>query len=158
MARFTKKKLIAATTAMFVVCAAGGAIAYWTQSGTGSGTGTTGTTIAVTVNQTTVVTGLAPGVTETTLAGNFDNPNSGPVKVGSVTTTGLVVSDPHATAGCLAAWYTLGGTAPVDAEIAAGNGVGAWTGLTVALTNNGVNQDSCKGATVTISYNVSAAA
>jgi len=152
------KKIGALLVVGATLCIGGAAFAYWTQSGTGSGTGATGDTVAVTVNQTTSVTNLHPGGSAITLAGNFDNPNTGPVKIGSVTTTGLTVDATHASAGCLAAWYTLGGTATVNAEIAAGNGVGSWSGLTVVLTNPAVNQDACKGATVTISYAVSAAA
>lgn len=154
-----KLKVIAGIVIVVTLCGAGVALAYWTQGGSGSGAAGTGTTVDVVVNQTTVVTNLHPGGAAVTLAGNFDNPNSGPVKIGSVTTTGLTVDATHATAGCSAAWYTLGGSASVNAEIASGNGVGAWSGLTVALTNSAtVNQDACKGATVTIAYSVSAAA
>ncbi len=153
-----RRRLIAGTVALLTLCAVGGAVAYWTQAGSGSGTGSTGTTTAVTVNQTSTVSNLHPGGAPVTLSGDFTNPNSGPVKVGAVTTTGLTVDAPHAAAGCDASWYTLGGSAVVDAEIPAGTNVGSWSGLTVVLDNRSVNQDACKGATVTISYAVSAAA
>ena len=152
-----RHKWVVALTAVGVLGAAAGAYAYWTAGGTGTGSATTGTTTAVTVTQTTPVTGLAPGVTAVTLSGKFDNPNSGPVYVGAVTITGLTVTKAGgAVAGtCDATDYTLGGTAVVNAEIAAGNAVGAWTGLTIAFNNKVTSQDQCKGATVAIAYAVS---
>ncbi|WP_148614074.1 hypothetical protein [Nocardioides rubriscoriae] len=150
-----RRRRVAVLTAVGVVAAAGGAYAYWTAGGTGSGTVTTGTNTAVTVNQSTVITNLAPGVAAQTLSGTFDNPNSGPVYVGSVTITGLTVSKAGGAAAgtCDATDYTVGGTAVVNAEVPAGTAQGAWSGLTIAFNNKaGSNQDQCKGATVAIAY------
>ena len=46
----------------------------------------------------------------------------------------------------------IGGSATVDANVAAGNAQGAWTGLTVRLLNGAGNQDNCKGQSITIDY------
>lgn len=149
-----RRRRIAALTTVGVLVA-GGAFAYWTAGGSGSGTVTTDTTSPVTVNQTTTIVNLAPGVAAQTLSGTFDNPNSGPVYIGSVTITGLTVTKAGgAVAGtCDATDYTLGGTAVVNAQVPAGTSQGSWTGLTIAFNNKaGSNQDQCKGASVAIAY------
>jgi hypothetical protein len=152
----TKKRIAASVLVVAIIAATGGiAAAYWTQGGTGTGTAATGTTSNVTVNQTTVVTGLYPGDTPVTLSGNFNNPNLGPVKVGTVS----AVLDASLPAGCVAADFTVAGTDAVNAEIASGSAVGSWTGITIKMNDTLVNQDACKSATgVTIDYTVSAAA
>ncbi|MEO7352236.1 MAG: hypothetical protein ABIW17_10085 [Marmoricola sp.] len=153
MPRFTRKSLSMFVAVLVVLTGAGAAFAYWTNSGSGTGTAGTGTNVAVTVNQTTVVTGLYPGGSAVTLSGNFNNPNAGPTYVTAVTATGYVVDATHVTAGCATTGnYTLGGTAPVAANVPAGSNQGAWTGLTITMNNLGTNQDACKGATVTITY------
>jgi len=43
----------------------------------------------------------------------------------------------------------------VNAEVASGTGVGAWTGATIKFNDKaGTNQDACKGATVNLAYTV----
>lgn len=148
-----KKKIAAVGAAAAIIGSAGIAVAYWTQGGSGSGSAATGTTTDVTVNQLTTVEGMYPGMSAVTLSGNFDNPNPGPVKVGSVTATLGTLP-----AGCVAADFTIGGTAVVNAEIASGTGVGSWTGLTIQMNNTSVNQDACKVQTIPLVYAVSAAA
>ena len=149
MHRFKKRTLVLLTVA--VVLAIGGvAFAYWTNTGSGTGTATTGSNQSVVINQTSTITGLAPGQPAQTLSGNFDNPNSGPVFVSSVT---AVVTGTDVGAACDATNYTIGGAAPVNAQIPAGDGVGGWTGLTIAFNNKpDVNQDACKNAVVSIQY------
>jgi hypothetical protein len=126
------------------------AYAYWTVSGSGSGQASTGTVTAITVNQTSTVSGLAPGLAAQALSGNFDNPNSGPVYVTSVSAS---VTGTDKT-GCTASDYTVTGSpATVNAQVPSGSGVGSWSGISIAFNNkSGVNQDACKGATVTIAY------
>lgn len=143
--RFT---LIAITVAAVLV-GGGIAAAYWTNSGSGSGAAGTGSNVAVTVNQTSTVSGLAPGLPAQALSGNFDNPNAGPVFVAAVTATVTGTDQP----GCGPTDYTIAGTATVGAQVAAGTGVGAWSGLTIQFNNKpAVNQDACKTAVVTIAY------
>ncbi len=64
MKRFFSKKAVAVGLSFGVALGISGmAFAYWTSSGTGSGTAGTGSTVPVTVNQTTTVTNLYPGDT-----------------------------------------------------------------------------------------------
>ena len=151
--RFTGKKAIAAVGAATALTLGSGlaAYAYWTQGGSGTGSATTGSTSAVSVNLGTSVSGMYPGMSPITLSGNFDNTNSGPVKVGSVTAALGTLP-----AGCSAADFTIGGTAAVNAEVAHGTGVGSWTGLTLTMNNTSSNQDLCKGQTIPLTFSVSA--
>lgn len=146
-----KKKVLGATVTL--VALAGAAFAFWTATGTGTGTATTGDVQAVTVNQTSTITGLAPGAAAVALSGNFDNPNDAAVALTSV--TGEVLTDPAT--GCDKAWYQIAGTGTVtDGSVPAGAGVGEWSGLTIQLVNDAaINQDACKNATVTITYTAS---
>jgi predicted ribosomally synthesized peptide with SipW-like signal peptide len=149
-----RKRTSAALGALLALAVVGGVFAYWTQSGSGSGTAKAGTTTPVTVNQTSTVTGLYPGGSAVTLSGDFNNPNPGAVKVGDVS----VVVDPAWSSGtCTDADFVIGGSASVNAEIPAGNGVGAWTGLTIRMANHSTNQDDCKGVTADLLYTVTAA-
>jgi hypothetical protein len=132
------------------VLAGGGlAFAYWTNTGAGTGEATTGSNESIVVNQTSTVTGLAPGLPAQTLSGNFDNPNDGPVFVTSVAAT---VTGTDKT-GCDASDYTIAGAATVNQQVPAGEDVGSWSGLTIQFNNKpGTNQDACKNAVVAIAY------
>ena len=155
MARFTQKKKIVVVTAALVLTG-GAAFAYWTQGGAGTGGATTGTTTAVVVNQTNAaITGLFPGGPAQALSGNFDNPSGAAVTVGAVTASVTATS----AGGCLPAWYAITGTGtPASQVLAAGDDVGAWSGLNVSMLNDAANQDVCKNATITITYAVAAGA
>ena len=137
------------------VALVGAATAYWTQGGTGTGTAETGTTTGIVVNQTSAVAGLYPGGPAQPLSGDFDNPNAGDVFITSVTAEVQAawssqgdVTKPACTAGD----FLIAGTAPVNAEIASGVGVGGWSGLTIALVNGATNQDNCKDVVVPLEY------
>ncbi len=151
-ARRSRKKTIAGIVA-FMMLSAVAAFAYWTAGGTGTGTADTGETLALTANQTTVLTAMYPGDSPQTISGDFDNPNEGPVYVTSVTAaiTGVAGGD----GACSAADYTLATPEMlVGAEVEAGTGVGAWTGATIQFNNTVANQDGCKNATVTLTYTI----
>lgn len=145
-----KKSLKVAVSALVgVLVVAGAAFAYWTVAGSGNGQAATGSVTGITVNQTSTVTAMAPGLPAQALSGNFDNPNQGPVYVTSVS---AVVSGTDKV-GCDASDYTIAGTSSVPGSVPAGSGVGSWSGLTIAFNNKpSTNQNACKGATVTIAY------
>jgi len=153
----SKRAVVLAVALVMLV--GGVAYAYWTVGGSGTGTASTGSTVDVTVVQTSTVTGLAPGGAAQTLSGNFNNTNSGPVFIGTVTASiSSVTKATGAPAGtCDATDYTLSNAAmTVNTQIPAGSGVGAWTGATIAFNNKAaVNQNACKGATVNLAYTVS---
>jgi hypothetical protein len=149
MNRPNKRITAIVTGGVVFLVGAGAAFAYWTNSGSGTGDADTGTNAAIVVNQTSTVTGMAPGVAAQALSGNFDNANAGPVYVAAVTATVTGTDMP----GCGVTDYTIAGTATVGAQVPAGTGVGSWSGLTIQFNNKaGVNQDACKNANVTIAY------
>src|SRR3954447_19499798 len=83
-----KRKKRALLLLVGIVAASGvGTLAYgyWTESGTGTGGGSTATTSGLTIHQTSTVTGLFPGSTPQALSGNFDNPNTSPVTLSTLT-------------------------------------------------------------------------
>ena len=150
----TKKRAVAAVAAIAIAGGGMAAYAYWTGSGTGSGAASATTPSALTVNQTTSVTGLFPGATAVTLSGTFDNTNAGPVYIHNVTAAvhAFSTQTDSAKPACTQADFAIGGSATVDANVAAGSAVGSWTGLTVRLLNGAGNQDNCKGQAITIDY------
>ena len=158
MKQILSKKVAFATAGVLTVAGTGVAYAYWSAGGAGSGTAAAGTTVALVANQTSTVTGMAPGDSAQTLSGNFNNPNSGPIYVTSVTASiGTVAKAAGAPAGtCSAADFTLANAVmAVGAQVPAGTNQGAWTGATIKFNNSTtVNQDACKGATVTVAYTI----
>ncbi len=152
MKRFGKRSImtIGGVVVFAVGAGAGAAFAFWTSSGDGDGDADTGTNASIVVNQTSTVTGMAPGVAPKALSGDFDNPNASLVYVAAVTATVTGTNMP----GCDATDYTIAGTATVGAQIPAGLGVGSWSGLTIQFNNKppGVNQNACKNAVVAIAY------
>ena len=149
-----RRGIVLGVVASLVV--AGAAFAYWTAGGSGTGTGSTaGAQSALTANQTTSLTAMYPGDTAQTISGNFDNPNSGPIYVNTVTVSiASVTKAASAPAGtCDATDYTLASAAmTVNNEVAVGTGKGAFTGATVKFNDKATNQDACKGATVNLAY------
>ncbi|HWA68078.1 MAG TPA: hypothetical protein VG899_17075 [Mycobacteriales bacterium] len=145
-----KKKAAAILGGGALALTSGGiALAYWTSTGSGSGTAATGSVQNVAVVQTSTSSGLYPGGS-VTLSGDFNNTNSGKVYVGTVTATLGTLPE-----GCVAGDFTITGTAPVNAEIAPGSGVGAWTGITLTMNDTSSNQDACKSQTIPVTYSVS---
>lgn len=108
-----------------------------------------------------MITGLVPGGSAVTLAGDFTNPNTSPVKVAAVTvafraTNPITLADGTTPAtGCTTDDYTLGGTSTIGPELAPNATGGSWTGLTIAMNNLGTNQDGCKNAVVHLTYSSS---
>jgi hypothetical protein len=147
-------------SALVVLAVSAVAVAYWTAggSGTGSGSAAAGQS-GLTVNQSTTLTAMYPGDTAQTISGTFDNPNPGPSYVGTVTASiASVTKASGAPAGtCDATDFTLANAAmTVNAQVAAGNAKGAWTGATIKFNNKTTtNQDACKAATLNLSYAIS---
>ena len=101
---------------------------------------------------------MQPGDSAQTLSGTFNNPNTGPAYVATVTaaiaSVDKAVGAPAGT--CDADDYTLANAAmTVNAEVPADD-TGAWSGATIKFNNKAaVNQNRCKGATVNLAYTVS---
>ena len=149
-----KRSVVGAVALVLVVAAA--AAAYWSAGGAGDGTATTGTSAALIVNQTTVVSPMYPGDSAQTLNGTFDNANDGPIYVTSVTASiaSVTLADGTTLAtGCDASDFTLAGaTMAVGAQVAVGTNVGTWSGASIQFNNKASNQDACKDVVVNLHY------
>jgi hypothetical protein len=148
-----KRALTLVGALLFGAGIVGTAFAYWSSTGSGAGSAQTTTSSPITVVQTATPTGLYPGGS-VALSGDFNNPNAGNVFVGSVTAsvTPFTAQANPGKPACTQADFTITGTATVNAQIPAGNGVGAWSGLSLNMTNAGTNQDNCQNITVPITY------
>jgi hypothetical protein len=142
--------------AVLTLAVSGAALAFWTGGGSGSGAGAAaGAQTPLVANQSTALAAMYPGDSTQSISGNFDNPNSGPIYVSTVTVSiGSVTKAVGAPAGtCDATDFTLAGTAmSVNAEVPAGTGKGSFTGATVKFNDKATSQDACKGATVNLAY------
>jgi hypothetical protein len=159
MLKFTKRRGLMVLGVVAALAVAGIALAYWTSGGSGAGSGSAATGLSdVTVKQTSTLNPMYPGDSPQTLTGNFDNGNSGPAYVGTVTATISSVTQASGASGsCDTDDFTL--TTPsttVNSEVPVGLGKGSWTGIQIKFNDKlGTNQDGCKGATVHLSYAVS---
>ena len=157
----SRRRRGALAVAAFLLISGVTAIAYWTAGGSGSGTAQAlqSDQIALVVNQTSTLDPMYPGDSPQTLSGTFNNLNSGPVYVGTVTAsiTGVTKALTAPAGTCDASDFTLASAAmTVGAQVPAGLNKGSWSGATIQFNNKaGTNQNACKGATVTIGYTVS---
>jgi hypothetical protein len=136
------------------VFAAVGAYAYWTTSGSGTGSASTGTDTGVVVNQTSPSSGLYPGG-QVALSGDFDNAGPSKQYVTSVSASidTFSLQADNSKPACTDADFSLSGSpASVGQDIAVGNGVGSWSGISLHMSDAATNQDNCKNITVPLSY------
>ncbi len=142
------KKLVAITAGVAIVLAGGGlALAYWTTTGAGSGSGKVASsngTIALTA---TFADGITPGGS-VPVSFKATNAGSSNLQVGTVTT---VVSTTPVTGTCDASWFAVA-PALENQTIAHGAiNVALTAGSYLVFTDDlAVNQDGCKGATITL--------
>jgi hypothetical protein len=144
--RFTKKKLFVAGAASAAALAFGGvAFAYWTTTGAGTGSATNASSNGTIVLHAAFAHGLTPGASET-VTYTADNAGSSSLRVGTITP---VVSIDAAHPSCLVGDFSIDPTVSNVTVPAQTSNVAAGTG-TLAFADTGVNQDGCKGATVTL--------
>ena len=146
-----RKPAVAAAIVGGVLAVSGtAAFAYWTANGTGSGTaGTAAASTPLTITQDSFSgSPLTPGGAAQPISGTVTNSNT--FNVPFALTASVGVDAPHVTLGCQASWYTV--TLTTSPTTVAANNHADFAG-NVALTNLATtNQDSCKGATVTVTY------
>ncbi|MGO4583006.1 hypothetical protein AB4Z38_03825 [Arthrobacter sp. 2RAF6] len=146
MRKLSKKgKVYAAAAAVALVAASGGAAyAYWTTTGTGSGAAANSSGGGTVSLHATFNAGLAPG-NDTSVAYTADNSSNTGTVVGALSAT-VSTSDPT---HCLASWFTV--TAVTSNSAVAPNSSATSVGSgTLTFLNDPANQDSCKGATITV--------
>jgi hypothetical protein len=151
------KRSIAVSAAIFTIVGGSAAFAYYTTTGVGTGTGAVDSTTTGTITLTTeALDGLKPGATvsdKKVFGANSSTTDAYTVETISLATTPITVDTDHADAGCLASWFSATLTQPSGVvSIPASGTETELTGARVAveMENAAVNQDACKGATVTV--------
>ena len=154
---FTKKTAFIATGAFVVAATVASALAFWTTTGTGSDTGT-----AATVGTLTVAVNLADGShpgdgpTGAAITGTVTNNTSSAISVNQVagdpldTATHYVTVDAlHSSCVLTDFTVTIDPIANAPVTLAANGGSTPFTGRLV-MSESGLNQNACQGATLTV--------
>jgi hypothetical protein len=108
----------------------------------------------MTIIQTSVIRGLAPGIAPVTINGIITNHGRHDTRVTAITVSiATVTKAPGAAAGhCDASDYTIvHSTMSLDATLKP-NRAATFTGATIGFHNKLSNQDACKSATITLHY------
>ena len=158
------KLLVGLAVALVALSAAGGALAYFTSTGSGSGQATASTTAQVTISAgVTPTANVYPGGSGDVTV-SIDNPNTIAVNLSSLELdtsqgggTGFAVDAAHVTAGCTAASAALsyttqtnGGSGFVVAAKVAGTDGSLSADLSNAISMGVSSANACQGATFTV--------
>lgn len=155
--RITKTKVASVVAGTAVVALIGtGAMAYFSQTGSGSGNGTVGTVSGWTVAVGAKISGAAnmfPDGSTQTYGFTVTNSSAGGVKLFTTDasvdhdTNGDIISGSSSVTNCKASWFTAAITsnpAPSTGNIAAGNSVNGAVAISMP-TNTTDNQNVCQG-------------
>lgn len=146
MFRLLRNNKIAAIATVGVLIVAGGAYAFWTAGGTGSATSTASGGGTITING-TIPTGIAPGLSRT-VTFQATNTTTSAIMVQTVSLTSVTVDAGHS--GCLVADFTMPSVVENESVAAGASAVSLTNTGTLTMANTAVNQDACKGATLTL--------
>ncbi|GAA4597053.1 hypothetical protein BJY16_002230 [Actinoplanes octamycinicus] len=154
--RKSVKTAVVAGTAVAVTAVAGAAYAAWVASGTGTAAAKATTAQALTTENVTVVGDLYPGADgDATLT--IHNPNNYPVKVTTVTGTGITVTTTGGS--CAPANVSFANQAGLQLNVPKGESKTFTLSKVVHMVADA--EDGCQGATFTVAVTlagVSAAA
>ena len=134
---------------LVAIAAVVGAVAYFTDSGSGTGKANVGTSSPWTVSFGTTTGTMYPGSGTSTVPYTVTNAGSGNQQLGStsatvVSSSGNVTSSGVPVAGCLAAWFNAANTPPASLPATVAPG-GTKTGsVAVTMIESTTNQDACK--------------
>ena len=175
----TRKRLLAGFGAVAAVAIAGFAIAYFTDTGTGSGSATVGNSTAWTVTGSTATGGPLypdPAADIGTANGNHETATYSVTNGGSGTQhlTSVTVSvadsdgntwssqDESSKPACTAADFSIAGQSAgssyTDTSLAGGYVAGHENtagSVDIEMIDNGANQDNCQGVTVPLYFSAS---
>jgi hypothetical protein len=150
MRRLFSRKRTMLLGSLVAIAAVVGAVAYFTDSGTGTGQAKVGTSTPWSVTFGTTTGTMYPGSGTSTVPYTVTNAGSGNQQLTS--TSASVVSDGSgnvkqsgtAVAGCLASWFTATNTPPASLPatvLPSGTKTGS---VAVTMSDSGTNQDPCK--------------
>lgn len=148
MRKTQKVAIVGGTVAALM--SGGIAYAYWTSTGSGTGSATTGTSSPWVVTVANVnLADLTPNGPSDTVGFTVKNTNSGVQNLASTVASVTGTSN----VGCTAADFNVSATTIVYGSVPSGSTVPGT--FTVQLKDTGVNQDACKGVTVTLKVDAS---
>ena len=139
-------------TGAAVLAGGGAAFAYWTTSGSGTGSGTAASSNGtITLTAHFASNALTPGgsVPVTITAANTGTSN---LYLSTINAGKISLDSTSVTAGCLVGDFSLTGVSTTPSEVKAGDKSDAVGTDTLNFANTDVNQDGCKGATITLTY------
>ncbi|WP_282382700.1 hypothetical protein [Arthrobacter sp. AL12] len=140
--KFSKKTTAALTAAFLII--GGGAYAFWSTTGAGTGASTNAQSNGTVVLTATFAPGLTPGAS-TAVTYTAANPGTSSLRVGTISHV-VSTSAPL----CLPADFTIANVLS-DTTVPAGATAFALAGTgTLTFTDTAINQDACKGATITL--------
>jgi len=145
---FKRRYIILISSLLAVLLLAVGAYAYWTTTGAGTGSATNASANGTLVLHATFASTLTPGAT-LPVSFTADNASTSSLRVGTVTTV-VSIDAPHVTSGCLAGDFTVGPAIENQTIAKATSGVALLVPGSIVFNDTALNQDGCKGATVTL--------
>lgn len=151
MRLFTKKRaVILGVVAAMAFSAA--AVAYFTTGGSGSGSATVGTSSSALITQTNTLAALYP-TTSQAVNLNIKNTGSGSQFVNKVHLESITADTTHSTCDVSSSGANAAFTM-ADVTVGETLAAGATTSKSgsLAMNDTGVNQDSCQGATLTLTF------
>ena len=161
MKRFMNKKVATiGLAAGLALGGAGAAFAYFSSTGSGIGSATVGSSAGLDIAQTNTVTNIQPDSATHEVDYTVTNNNPGHETVHQVTVSVASISGAGSLTGtdslgnvydaCTPALFTVVQGSPLDANL--GHLDTASGTATVALSDDGNNQDNCQGATLHLSF------
>jgi hypothetical protein len=149
---FTKKRaVILGIVAAMAFSAA--AVAYFTTGGSGTGSATVGTSSSALITQTNTLAALYPAAGSQAVNLDIKNTGSGSQFVGAVHLVSIAADAGHSSCDVSSSGVNAAFTmadVPVNATLAAGATTSKVGSL--AMNDTGVSQDSCQGATLTLTF------
>jgi hypothetical protein len=152
MRHFTKKRVAILGVVIAALAISAVAVAYFTTGGSGTGSATVGTSSSALITQTNTLSALYPSTSQTV---NLDIKNTGTgsqfvnkVHLDSIAADAAHASCDVSSSGANAAFTMADVT--VGQTLAAGATVSKSGSL--AMNDTGVSQDSCQGATLTLTF------
>lgn len=139
-----RHKWLAAFSATAVLAVVSVAAGFWTGTGSGSGTAAAGSGSTVSLTA-TITSGISPGNSEP-VAISATNASNTAIEVSNVHLDGIAVDSAHS--ACVTADFSMADV-PQTALVAA-NSTQAIAPGTLVYADSGLNQDACKGATLTL--------
>jgi hypothetical protein len=148
--RLTKKRMLTLASVL-VIALAGIAYGFYSSTGSGSGSGSAaaGDGSAIVLTGGTQSADLVPGGNANIPLTAANSGTSGTIR--SITGT-VAVDDTHATAGCLASWFSIADRTGLSIAVANGDTATSAGNSVVSMTSESTSQDACKGATLTYTF------